>query len=160
MSRWAPHTFKDNFWSKLRVERELTVKELATLCGVNEKSMSTFFTGQCMPDDIIVKDLCDYFGVDFNQGQLEFQHAHLKYRAERSRKLMYSAKKKKVKQEDVCEIAEEVAEVKCADEPTTMSIDEVRRMFETRWQYAKKALYGKVDCEIYEAIRVLFEVNL
>ena len=160
MSKKAPHTFKDNFWSKLRVERELTVKELATLCGVNEKIMSTFFTGQCMPDDIIVKDLCEYFGVDFNQGQLEFQHAHAKYRAERSRKLMYSAKKKKIKSEDVCDMAEEVAEVKCADEPITMSIDEVRRMFETRWQYAQKALYGTVDVTTYEAIRALFEVNL
>ena len=154
MSRKAPHTFKDNFWSKLRVERELTVKELATLCGVNEKSMSAYFTGQCLPDDIIVKDLCDYFGVDFNQGQLEFQHAHLKYQAEHSRELKYSAKKQKAEQ------VTEVVEVKCDDTSATLTVDEVRKMFATRWQYAQKALYGKVDCDIYEAIRVLFEVNL
>ena len=86
------HTFKDNFWSKLRVERNLTTKEIADYLGEGEKKTSAYFTGFLLPDDNTIRQLCDLFDVDFNTGNLEFQHAHRQYVAEHKRTLKSSAK--------------------------------------------------------------------
>ena len=87
---------KDNFWSKLRVKNNVTVREVATMLGANEKTVSGYFTGFLMPDDTTIKRICELFDVDFSNGKLEFQHAHTRYKAEHKPTLKYSAKKKKI----------------------------------------------------------------
>lgn len=75
----AAHTRVDNFWSKLRVDKNITVREIAEMLGMKEKAISAYFTGFIMPDEDTVRELCELFEVDFNTGYLEFQHAHKNY---------------------------------------------------------------------------------
>lgn len=84
----APHTSKDNFWSKLRVERDLTIAEVAEMVNIGKGRMSMIFSGQLMPPDKVIRELCSLFDVDYTQGQLEFQHAHRDWKADYSRKLV------------------------------------------------------------------------
>ena len=49
---------------------------------------------------------------------------------------------------------------KCEAEPDMISVSDVKKMLETRKQYALQKIYGVVDQTIYEEIRALFEVNL
>lgn len=92
----APHTFKDNFWSTERVKKGLSIKEIAELIGRGESQTGMFFSGQAMPSDTVIKELCDLFSIPFNDGQLAFQHAHRNWKAEHENKtLKTSAKKRK-----------------------------------------------------------------
>ena len=75
----SAHTKVDNFWSKLRVDKNTTLREIAEMLGIKEKTISAYFTGFVMPDEHTVRELCELFGVDFNKGYLEFQHAHKNY---------------------------------------------------------------------------------
>ena len=92
----SPLTYTDNFWSNLRVDRGYRVKELADLCEVETKTMSAFFTGQCMPPDSVIETLCEFFAVDFTKGKEEFQRAERAYRPLHKRTLVRSAKRDKI----------------------------------------------------------------
>ena len=122
-----PKTAKDNFWSKERVKRNWTIKEVAEALGVG-----MWFTGQIMPNDVRVREICDLFGVDFNEGQLAFQKAHLEWKADHDIKYQYSGTNKH-------ETLEPVAQ------------DKVNNIAEVIL-----AIYGKVSCEaflnVYNAI--------
>lgn len=86
---------KDTFWNKLRVEKGLTTKEISELINEDDKKVSAYFTGFLLPNDQIIKELCELFDVDYNTGNLEFQHAHRQYRAEHNCTLKYSSKSEK-----------------------------------------------------------------
>lgn len=131
-----PRTYKENFWSRKRVEANCTLKEIATAIGRAEKLVGMWFTGQYMPRDGVVRDICNLFDVDFNEGQLAFQKAHLEWKAEHKTETKYSGvnKSKKTKK---CEVKEGELEIS--------NIAEV-----------VLALYGKISCEafltVYNAI--------
>ena len=140
----APHTFKDNFWSRQRVEKGMTVREIAEVLGVREKRVGMYFSGQCLPDDQFVRDICDLFDVDFHTGNLEFQHAHRAWKAEHTRKLVSSAKKpvKKTIEPEKCENKiEEVEQGK-----PEFNKDSVLSL-----------LYNKVDYSVFRLIEDLLD---
>lgn len=66
----------DNFWNRLRVEKNVRYKELAELFGVCESTMGAYFSGQTMPKDTVIRELCDLFNVDFAKGKEEFKRAN------------------------------------------------------------------------------------
>ena len=88
---------KDTFWNKLRVEKGLTTKEIGELINEDDKKISAYFTGFLLPDDRVISELCELFDVDYNRGNLEFQHAHRQYKAEHHCTLKYSSKPAKVR---------------------------------------------------------------
>jgi len=90
----APHARKDTFWNKIRVEKGFTIREVSEYLHKSETQTGMFFSGQLMPNDVVCKQLCDLFDVDFNNGNLEFQHAHRAWKAETSLSLKYHAQKK------------------------------------------------------------------
>jgi hypothetical protein len=97
-----------------------------------------WFTGQLMPSDRRVREVCDLFGVDFNEGQLAFQKAHLEWKADHDIKYQYSGTRKNApKKEDAVKLA--------SPKPNINNIAEV-----------VLAIYGKISCEaflnVYNAI--------
>lgn len=84
-SKGTIRTCKDNFWSKLRVERGITLDELANLLGYSDSAVGTWFTGQIIPKPKIINDLCSFFDVDINEGTREFILAHREWKAQHSR---------------------------------------------------------------------------
>lgn len=87
-------TFKNNFWSKKRVEHNIKTQEIADLLGIKCKTASSYFTGQVVPHEEQIKTLCDFFGVDIVEGTREFENAHKHYDAERKRTMKATAKPK------------------------------------------------------------------
>ena len=140
-------TFKDNFWSLRRVEKNVKIHELAELIGKGEKQTGMYFSGQLMPPPNIIQALCDLLDVSFNEGELAFQQAHRTWKAEHTRSCKATNRV----------VVNEPEPEAVAD---TISVAEVKKMFATRKQYAKSALYGIVDLDVYEKIIALFEVNL
>ena len=94
MPRKYAITYKDNFWSKKRVEHNIKTEEIADLLGIKWKTASAYFTGQVVPHEEQIKTLCDFFGVDIVEGTREFENAHKHYDAERKRTMKASAKPK------------------------------------------------------------------
>ena len=142
----APHTFKDNFWSKQRVEKGMTIKEIAQLLGRCETQVGMYFSGQQMPNDTVIRELCDLFDVDFNTGNLEFQHAHRNWKAEHKATLVSSAKTVTPKSEELEPVmADERRTVQTAPAPTFVK-DRVLDL-----------LYGKVDRCVYKLIEDLLD---
>ena len=126
-----PRTFKDNFWSKERVIKNLKLEEVADMLGYKRGKVSMWFSGQVMPDDEEVAEICKLFEVDFNEGQLAFQKAHLEWKAEHKNKtIKYSGKRKLDTTTDTVEKISSTAKVS--------NIAEV-----------VLTLYGKISCEAF-----------
>lgn len=80
-----PRAFKDTFWSKMRVENDLKLSEVAEALDVEHKRVARYFSGQSVPTDSEIKIICDLFDVDFTKGKYEFNKAHKAWRGERKR---------------------------------------------------------------------------
>lgn len=85
-------TFKNNFWSKKRVEQNVSIKDIADLLGIKTKTASSYFTGQQCPHEEQIKIICDFFDVDIIEGTREFINANKQYDATHKRVLQASAK--------------------------------------------------------------------
>ena len=68
----------DNFWNRLRVERNIRYIDLLELFPSfkTHTSIGFWFSGQTMPKDEHISVLCDFFDVDFAKGKEEFRKAH------------------------------------------------------------------------------------
>ena len=132
-----PRTFKDTFWCKQRVAKNLYTKEVAEMLGFEMSTVSQWFSGQHMPKDKHIRSICKLFDVDYNEGQLAFQKAHLEWKSEHDkRKTKFMNKDQKAPKE------EEVA---------LSSADKINNVAEVIL-----ALYSKISCEafltVYNAI--------
>lgn len=94
-------TFKDTFWSRKRVDANITIVELAKLFGLPRPTMGAYLSGCSMPPEHIIKGLCDFFDVDPIVGEREFRNAHRKYDVENKKSLKATAKKPKEKKDPV-----------------------------------------------------------
>ena len=158
MQKHAAFARKSNFWSEQRVKHELKIGEVASMLGLGEKIMGMYFSGQSMPSDDVVKQICDMFDVPFEKGQLEFQHAHNTWKAEHSATLTYSSKKKKkIKPANINTIEDVLkvlyGELSCAD---FIAIYDFIKMDNVTGIDPLEILYGKVDFETYQKIIELF----
>lgn len=87
----SPYTFKDNFWSNLRVLKKYTLKTISETLGhptIPIPTLGMYFSGAAMPDDRTIKRLCNMFGVDFLKGQCAFAEAHRRYKVQHTRDLV------------------------------------------------------------------------
>ena len=132
----VPRTSKENFWSKERVKQNLTIKEVADALGIkSEKIVGMWFTGQVMPADYRIKEMCELFGIDLVEGQLAFQKANMEWTAEHGKKTKYRGVNKNAKHP--------------VSKPETF--DKVNNIAEVIL-----TIYGKISCEaflnVYNAI--------
>ena len=147
---------KGNFWSEQRVKNNIQLKDVAQAVGMSENAVGMYFSGQNMPNEGIIRQICDLFDVPFSEGQLEFQHAHKTWKAEHGAKLAYSAKKPYQKKTTKTEIntVEDVLEalygsLSCAD---FIAIYDFIKMDNITGIDPLEVLYGKVDFETYQKI--------
>lgn len=65
----------NNFWSKLRKTHNITCETIAGLLDEKKDptTVAKYFTGDCMPNDKIIQNICDIFDIDFEKGKQEFQ---------------------------------------------------------------------------------------
>ena len=137
-------TFKDNFWSKKRIEYGLTFNDLSKYLHIHSSAICHYFTGQQMPCDAVINELCTYFEVDPVEGKREFAKAHEVWVGKKQRGVaVYSVKPKKRHKRRVVN----------TDKPTDTapSVPEVSPVD------IKRLLYGKLSCDEYNA---LLEGNL
>ena len=129
-------TYKDNFWSELRVERGLTNANIAEKMGMkgNTPSIYNWFTGRNIPSDENIRKLCEIFGVGYVVGKQEFIKAHQKW---------YSWKFDKKKECKYNQHGE------FGNSPNTVQIMEE----------ATKILYGKISVDLYEEVKILILNN-
>ena len=73
------HTFHDNYWSKLRVERNIGFKELSQKLNLSKGSLGNYFVGKVVPRQTIAADICEFFNVPFEEGMQEFYNSHAMY---------------------------------------------------------------------------------
>ena len=174
-------TFKNTFWSKLRVKQNFTideVKEYLELQGYKPcySAIGMYFTGQLEPSKLISDCLCEMFDIDKDEGYLEFQHAHREWKAENdTKKLVSSAKKPYVpkrkkksaetetttpsdfgNKNTVTETTPQVIEIV----PNNAIINQAIELLMNRKDMVLDIVYGKVDRETYKKIERAFEIKL
>ena len=72
-----PFTTKNyTFWTQRRLARGVTVTTLAKQFGVCEGTMRTYFSGEHIPRESMIMQLCNYFDVDLAVGRSEFIKDH------------------------------------------------------------------------------------
>ena len=62
----------DNFWTRKIAECGYTFKDLSPYLKVHMTTVRYYFVGKILPADDKIKDLCEFFGVDFDEGKAEF----------------------------------------------------------------------------------------
>lgn len=173
------YAFKDNFWSKKRVEGNYKISDMAELLECPYSTAGAFFGGYMMPNEEQIKKLCEFFGVDVIEGTREFLNAHKAYDAEKQkgRKSKVQAKKPEptkttpIKQLDTFEKVEEPKEPepKTHKEPKNIDYSSVFKKvygklsfsdyteftMNLQWHSLTSALrfiYGKVDFATYTEV--------
>lgn len=63
---------KSNYWNDLRTSQNVKFDLLAELLNVSDSCVGNYFTGAVLPNDNTIKELCDFFGVDYETGKKEF----------------------------------------------------------------------------------------
>lgn len=151
-------TFKDTFWSKLRIEKDLSLQDIADIVGLSDASIGQYFSGATIPPDRTLMDICDLFDVDYETGRLEFERANRAWKAEHDKTLKYSArvpyqKKRKAPEHKDISNAEDVlnaiySKVSCSDFVAIYNLI----MGNTTDVDPLEILYGKVDYDTYYKI--------
>lgn len=134
MSKRRPRTFKDTFWCRKRVEQNITVQEIADAVHLSTGIVGMYLTGQRMPTDATIKQICDLFDVDFLEGKSEFTKACKLWDSEPHRVVKYKS------EQQVTKTPKEVTDTSTAKKPQSVP-ESVLRL-----------IYGKVPREMFEAI--------
>lgn len=140
-------TFKDTFWSKKRVEAGVTIQELAEGIGVKKGTLCSYLIGVSVPKESVIRAMCDWFGVDYVQGEREFYNAHRAYDAQSKGKAVVAMAKPKKKAEKTVE----VKKVQETTKPNTNAVCGNKEIY--------KLLYGKIGCEEYNKVYELVKSN-
>ena len=115
--------------------------------GVKKSTLCAYLIGVSVPKEPVIRAMCDWFGVDYVEGEREFYNAYRAYDAQSKGKSVVAVanSKKRVVEERVKSVAvnKEVSEVAVG-----MS-EEMKRNEIT------KLVYGKVSQDVYEAVRVV-----
>lgn len=128
-------TLKDNFWCKKRVEANISVIELAGIMGVNYKTLGAYLTGAVMPNADVITAMCDWFGVDYIEGEREFLKAWKSYDSQRR------GKKVKLTARRIPE-TNTVKPVDSEEKEEKMNSDE-------KMSEIAKLVYGKVPYDVF-----------
>ena len=145
---FTAHAFKDNFWSKLRVEKGYKIREVAECIGKSEKQTGMYFSGQQLPNPATIALICDLFGVDFQQGTEEFVKANDAWKAENSRTVKISKKTRKSRKK---ELPADVVKV-LYDVLDYAEFNDFFRKLNNRIDDPLELVYHKVDCDVYVKI--------
>lgn len=156
----GPYSFKDTFWSKMRVEAGLTLKEVAEAIGVSsEKTLGNYFSGQSMPSERMIATLCDLFDVNLLKGTQEFTKAHKAWDSERQRSIKYRKDKPSTSPEESAESETgqpTILELVYRKVPYDVFIKICQDSANTR--DILELIYGKVSCDVFNYIYSMTEV--
>lgn len=153
-------TYKDNFWSKTRVDNNVRLDEIADLLGVARTTAGAYFTGFLMPHEEQIETLCEFFDVDLRVGTREFDKMHKAYDVDEKKTLKYSAKSK-TKQIDIDTV------IKSADADLTPQIEpetvpEIKSDNDIKSPSPEatdvlRILYGKCDYDTFRSIEAMLK---
>lgn len=156
---------KDNFWNRKRVENNVRYKDLVELYGGAQSKWGMYFSGQNMPNVMVVSKLCDLFGVEFNEGLEEFKKIHENWRATNGVRVYktgtrekWSKRKMNDKQDTSVDIEPECKVIPKEDilKAVYKKVDYELFVKLQEWEGdILEALYNKVDYKTYEYIRTL-----
>lgn len=137
MGKTDARAFKDNFWSRKRIESGFKIHDIAELLHLSDGIVGMYFTGQRVPTEDTIKKICTFFGVDIVEGTREFANAAKVWDAEvkgREAKLHSNT--------GVGVVSEEVVPI------TPVVVEPAQSVPES----LLKALYKKVPYEDFKAI--------
>lgn len=165
-------TSTDTFWNQKRIEKGVTLKDMADDLGVHLTSLSTWLTGAKLPATPTAIKICDYLGIDYVTGAEEFNKIHEEWISAHSGQ---TKKRSKIRQRKFC-----VSDVSKSKPDTSNEIvvptktlqelaerSRVQKILYRKISYeefvdimsldlnvdnALKALYGKVDFDAYFAL--------
>ena len=165
-------TFKDTFWSKKRVEANISIKELADAIGIKFSTLASYLIGVSVPPSDVIRAMCDWFNVDYIEGEREFVKAHKEYDAQHSGKVVIASIKKSVN-EPVTVIKEDVerkednmgnfdirTEILRLAYNSKVSYDVFCELSETPVDKIRETLYNKVDYTTYRLIENILDGNV
>ena len=147
-------SYKDNFWSRKRVEADITLRELADVLKIKPNTLDTYFTGCAMPKDEVIKAICDWFGVPEIEGRREFLKARKAYDAQKEGKRVvvtsYTGANKEKTTTEVSKKTVDEKENMNTSGATPMTKDEIF------WEISK-LVYGKIPNSVYHVLKSMTE---
>ena len=118
----------DTFWNLLRIKNNMKLEDLSDVTGYKIYSISNWFIGKNMPNDGEIKVFCDWFGVPFEKGKLEFQNGYTIYHGGHGTITKEPRKATQGTLEDVSEYAEN-KEIESVEERHKALEEEARKLY-------------------------------
>lgn len=147
----SPHTFKDNFWCRKRVECNMKVSEVGEAIDHPYKRVGQYFTGQALPDDDVIHAICDLFDVDFVTGKQEFINANKIWVGEHNKDLISGKIVNKPKKSAANKPTKKKKSV--VEKPQSQKIDIPTKTLDADTiTYIATKIYGKVDYQEFTRI--------
>ena len=74
---------KRTFWNDLRVKNNYLYSELGEALGVSGSTVGNWFSGRSIPSPDNLKNVCDLFGINYDEGYERFVEANRAWDSER-----------------------------------------------------------------------------
>lgn len=151
-------TYKDNFWSKTRVDNNVRLREIGDLLGVSRATAGAYFTGFIMPSEDKIETLCEFFDVDLRIGTREFDKIHKAYDTEEKKTLKYSAKSKQIDIDTVIKSADadNTPQIEPDTVPEIKSDNDIKSPSPETTDVLR-LLYGKCDYDTFRSIEAMLK---
>lgn len=156
----TPRTYKDTFWNRLRIARNLRITDIRLQVFPGFKpsyniSLYNWFNGRNIPSEANAKKLCDFFGVDLTKGIAEFKQSHTEWvSAKNHRTFKYSAKEDIQHKTWILDSEESVLSVIYSHVPYEDYKEFENKLQQRLYKEAFQILYGKLDFDTYYQIQV------
>lgn len=89
-----PKLFKETFWNKERIKRNLKLGDISKYLNTPYGTVGSWFCGKSVPKEMIISKLCDWFSellpddpISFADGERHFKVAHLTWQGEHNHTL-------------------------------------------------------------------------
>ena len=141
IKHYNPSAYKDTFWNKVRVEKGFKLQEIADYLHCSIGSVGSYFSGQTVPSEKVIKALCEYFEIAEPLGTRAFVEDNKAWHAEHVRvyrvpaQKVTKSKKPKKKTEEVAPVVTEAIPTKA--DVTTKVVE---------------LIYGKIPYDAFVAI--------
>lgn len=137
----------NTYWNGIKEKSDLPLRTVAKLCDTTINTVHNNFTGVTMPRDNLIKNYCELFKVDFDEGKQEFIKA---YEAKHPGNLVDITTYKYTIRREIPEVNLDsilplvYGEIACEDYNKLLGMQDYIEVM--------KFLYNKVDSELYANI--------
>lgn len=149
MDRSGVRIGNPTYWNDLRLKNGYKLSDIAITLGTSVSNVGKWFSGRYVPCDKDIHDICDLFGVDYEEGKSEFIKARDSWKSGRTGKNRFGLSDGETPNSAKC-----CKDFDNAESAPSVTIDISDGNLARANDELLKLIYGKISWDAYETARV------